>query len=105
MVSINVTPLTYSFDVFVSPSVPDGTSHLAASYVVTPLHSTVTFGGPGNTVVAGTFYTAASAANGPLVVSAGDRVGIRVRTNQPSDPSAADVTQLSFNASFQYIPN
>ena len=101
--SINVTPLVYDFTVHVSPSTPNnGISHLSSSYVTTPFTSSLTFGGPGNPLVAGTFYSASNINPGSLVVAAGDRIGIRIRTAQSSDPSAADITQLSFNASLLY---
>ena len=106
--SINVTPLTYVFTVFRAPSVNNtGVNQLAQAYVTTPFSSSVTFGGPGNPIgplVAGTFYTATNLNVGPLVVAAGDRIGIRVRTAAASDPSAADITQLSFSASLTYAP-
>ena len=102
--SINVTPLIYFFTVFRSPSVPnDGTHHIASSYVTTPLNSSVTFVGPG--IVTGTFYAASNLNTGSLNVSAGDRIGIRIRTEEASNPSAEDITQLSFNASLSYTPN
>jgi len=104
---INVTPLTYVFTVFRAPSVPNnGISHLASSYVTTPLNSSVTFGGPSNQLTAGTFYAASNLnIGGTLIVNAGDRIGIRVRTAQASDPAAADITQLSFNATLSYTPS
>jgi hypothetical protein len=104
--SINVTPLTYVFTVFRAPSFPNnGTAHLASFYVTTPLSSSVTFGGPASPIgplVAGTFYAATNLNVGSLVVAAGDRIGIRVRTAVASDPSAADITQLSFSATLSY---
>ncbi|MGG0285885.1 hypothetical protein ABEY41_12370, partial [Peribacillus butanolivorans] len=104
--SINVTALVYDFTVFRAPSFPNnGISHLSSPYVTTPLTSSLTFGGPGNTVTAGTFYTATNINLGSLVVAEGDRIGIRVRTRVGSDPSAADITQLSFSASLSYTPN
>jgi hypothetical protein len=103
--SINVIPLTYDFTVFRAPSTPNnGIAHVASGYVTTPLSSSVTFGGAG-TLVAGTFYAATNMSAGPLVVNAGDRIGIRVRTQPSSDPAAADITQLSFSATLTYTPN
>jgi hypothetical protein len=104
--SINVTPLTYQFTVYKAPSIPNnGNSHLSSSYVTTSLTSSVTFGGPANTVTAGNFYTATNLSFSNLFVQAGDRIGIRIRPLATSDPSAADVTQLSFSASFAYTPS
>lgn len=103
--SINVTPLTYVFTVFRSPSAPnDGTAHLAAAYVTTLLTSSVTFGGaasPIGPLVAGKFYAATNISLGSLVVATGDRIGVRVQTALP-DSSAADITQLSFSATLSY---
>ena len=104
--SINVTALVYDFTVFVAPSVPNnGISHLSSLYLTTPLTSSVSFGGPGNTVTAGTFNTATNINVGSLIVAAGDRIGIRIRTRGASDPSSVDITQLSFNASLSYTPS
>ncbi|OAS16479.1 hypothetical protein [Paenibacillus oryzisoli] len=104
--SINVTPLVYDFTVFRAPSAPNnGVSHLASLYLTTPLTSSLSFGGPGNTVIAGNFYAATNINLGSLGVVAGDRIGIRIRTNVASDPSAADITQLSFSASLSYTPS
>lgn len=98
--SINVIPLTYVFTVFVAPSIPNnGTAHLASPYLTMPLASSITFGGP---LIAGSFYAATNLNLGSLVVNAGDRVGVRVRTAQASDPAASDVTQLSFSATLSY---
>jgi hypothetical protein len=102
---INVTGLQYDFTVFVAPSVPnDGSAHLASPYVTTPLTSSVRFGFP-SVVTAGSFYTATNLNTGPITVNRGDRIGVRVRTTQATDPSAADITQLSFSASFSYVPD
>ena len=68
------------------------------------LTSSINFGVP-NPVAAGTFYTATNINTGSLAVAAGDRIGIRVRTLTATDPSAADITQLSFSASLSYIPS
>lgn len=104
--SINVTPLQYDFELFLAPSVPnDGTAHVASSFVTVPgFESTLTFGGPAAPVpiVAGTFYAATNLALVTMNVVAGDRIGIRIRTRQASDPSAADITQLSFSATLHY---
>lgn len=104
VVSINVTPLTYVFTVFKASSFPNnGTHHLASAYVTTAYSTSVTFG-PG--VTAGNFYAASNLNNiNSLSVSAGDRIGIRIRTAVGSDPSAADITQLAFNASLSYVAN
>lgn len=101
--SINVTPLVYNFTLFRSASSPNnGIAHLSTPYVTIPFTSTLTFGGPGNTLFAGTFYSATNINTGSIVVTAGDRIGVRIRTAQSSDPSAADITQLSFSASLFY---
>ncbi|WP_054028125.1 hypothetical protein [Bacillus sp. FJAT-28004] len=104
--SINVTPLIYDFTVFFAPSDPNnGISHLSSFYVTTPLTSSLTFGGPTNTVTAGTFYTATNINVDSFTVEPGDRIGIRIRTRESSDPSAANITQLSFSASLSYTPS
>lgn len=104
VVAINTLGLQYDFTVFRSPSVPNnGIDHLASPYVTTPLTASLCFGFPNNVVTAGTFRTATARVAGPLVVSAGDRIGIRVRTQQSTDPAAADITQLSFNATLTYV--
>ncbi|AGF85624.1 hypothetical protein QJ854_gp158 [Moumouvirus goulette] len=102
--SINVTPLTYVYTVFRAPSIPnDGTSHIASPYLTTALSTSVTFGGPTNPVIAGTFYAASNINTiDSLIVNTGDRIGIRIRTAVGSDPSAADITQLSFSATLSY---
>ncbi len=106
VVSINTLGLEYEFTVFRAPSVPNnGVDHISAPYVTTPLSSSVRFGFPNNTITAGTFRTATNLNTGSLEVSAGDRIGIRVRTVQETDPSAADITQLSFSASLSYTPS
>lgn len=98
-------PLQYDFQVFVSPSAPnDGASHITSPYVTTPLASSLIFGGPGNLVMAGTFYSATNLNLGSLVVNAGDRIGVRVRTAVFSDAATSDITQLSFSASLSYVP-
>jgi hypothetical protein len=106
VVSINTLGLQYDFTVFRAPSVPnDGIDHPASAYVTTPLTSSIRFGFPNNVITAGTFRTATNVSLGaPLVVAAGDRIGIRVRTNVATDPSAADITQLSFSAALSYTP-
>ena len=104
--SINVTPLIYNFQVFVAPSAPNnGISHIASAYVTTPFVSSLSFGGPANILTAGVFYAATNINIGSLVVSVGDRLGVRIRTSVGSDPSAADITQLSFSASLSYTPS
>ena len=103
--SINTLGLQYEFTVFLAPSAPNnGIDHLATPYVTTPLSTSVRFGFPNNVVVAGTFRAATSLNPGSIVVSPGDRIGIRVRTLAPTDPSAADVTMLSFSASLSFVP-
>ncbi|ANB50981.1 hypothetical protein [Powai lake megavirus] len=102
--SINDIPIRYVYTVFRAPSVPNnGLSHVSASYVTTALASTLTFDGPTNPVVADTFYTASNISLGTLPVSVGDRVGVRIRATPGSDPSTADITQSSFNASLSYV--
>jgi hypothetical protein len=103
VVSINTVGLQYDFEVFRAPSAPNnGIDHVASAYVTTPLSSSVRFGFPNTTVTPGTFRTATNINTGSLVVAAGDRIGVRVRTLPLTDPSAADVTQLSFSATLSY---
>jgi Collagen triple helix repeat (20 copies) len=103
VVSINTTGLQYDFSVFVAPSAPnDGIDHIASSYVSTPLTASVRFGFPNTVVTPGTFRAATNINTGAISVNAGDRVGIRVRTLGATDPSAADITQLSFSATLSY---
>ena len=104
--SINTLGLQYDFTVFRAPSVPDdGIDHPASAYLTTPLTSSIRFGFPNNVVTAGTFRTATNVNLGaPLAVAAGDRIGIRVRTNGATDPSTADINQLSFSATLSYTP-
>ncbi|MBK8739065.1 MAG: hypothetical protein IPM02_05700 [Betaproteobacteria bacterium] len=103
VVSINVIGLQYDFTVIRAPSVPNnGIDKLAAPFVTTPLTASVRFGFPNTVITAGTFRSATNLNPGSLVVAAGDRIGIRIRTNQATDPAAADVTQLSLSATFSY---
>ena len=98
---INTTRLTYVFTVFVAPSVANnGTAHLASPYLTAPLSSSITFGS--SSLSPGNFYAATNINPGSLVVNAGDRIGVRVRTLQSSDPAASDVTKLSFSATLSY---
>jgi hypothetical protein len=102
---INTMGLVYDFTVFTSPtSVNNGTDFLTSPYVSTALTTSLRFGFPNSVAVAGTFRSATNINTGSLNVNAGDRIGIRVRTRQSTDPSASDITQLSFNASFTYTP-
>ncbi|SFM44399.1 hypothetical protein SAMN03159341_1343 [Paenibacillus sp. 1_12] len=107
VVSINTLGLQYDFTVFLAPSVPNnGIDHISSPYVTTPLTSSVRFGFPNNIITAGTFRTATNInVGGSLIVAAGDRINIRVRTLMSTDPSAADITQLSFSASLSYTPS
>lgn len=107
VVSINTLGLQYDFTVFRAPSVPNnGIDHISSSYVTSPLTSSVRFGFPNNVITAGTFRTATNInVEGSLTVAEGDRIGIRVRTLASTDPSAADITQLSFSASLSYTPS
>ncbi|MDR6883776.1 hypothetical protein [Bacillus sp. 3255] len=106
VVSINTLGLEYVFTVFRAPSVPNnGIDHISSPYLTTALTSSVRFGFPNNIITAGTFRTATNLNLGSLNVSAGDRIGIRVRTLASTDPSAADITQLSFSASLSYTPS
>lgn len=107
VVSINTLGLQYDFTVFRSPSVPNnGIDHLSAPYLTTPLTGSLRFGFPNSTVVAGTFRSATNInIPGSLSVVAGDRIGIRIRTDPSTDPSAADITQLSFSATLTYTRN
>jgi hypothetical protein len=104
--SINTIGLRYEFTVFRAPSTPNsGTGHIASAYVTTPLTSSVQFGFPDSILMPGNFYSATNGTIGaPVVVAAGDRIGIRVRTMPATDPSAADITQLSFSATVSYVP-
>ncbi|WP_256757644.1 collagen-like protein [Cohnella sp. WQ 127256] len=108
VVSINTLGLQYDFTVFRAPSVPNnGIDHSSSPYVTTPLTSSVRFGFPNTDITPGVpsgFRTATNINLGSLVVAAGDRIGIRVRTLMSTDPSAADITQLSFSASLSYTP-
>lgn len=103
IVSINTVGLQYDFTVFVSPSVPNnGIDHPAQPYTTSPFFSSVRFGFPYTSVTPGFFRSATNINTGSIAVNAGDRVGIRVRTSQITDASAADITQLSFSASVIY---
>jgi hypothetical protein len=105
VVSINTLGLQYEFTVFRAPSIPNnGIDHAAASFVTTPLTTPVRFGFPNTVITAGTFRSATNLNLGTISVTAGDRIGIRVRTVGSTDPSAADITQLSFSASVTYVP-
>jgi hypothetical protein len=106
VVSINTLGLQYDFEVFRASSSPDnGIDHLSSPYVTTSLISSVRFGSPNSIITAGTFRTTTNINTGSLIVAAGDRIGVRVRTLQSTDSSAADVTQLSFSATFTYTPS
>jgi hypothetical protein len=73
-------------------------------YVTTSLTAPLIFGGPINPIGAGSFNTATNLITVPtIVVVAGDRIGIRIRTLAATDASAADITQLSFSASLSYV--
>jgi len=103
--SINTVGLQYDFTVFVAPSVPNnGIDHLSSPYVTTALTASVRFGPPNSVITAGTFRTSTNINTGSITVNAGDRIGVRVRTSQATDPSASDITQLSFSASVSYVP-
>ncbi|WP_026691395.1 hypothetical protein [Alteribacter aurantiacus] len=106
--SINTLGLQYDFTVFRAPSVPnDGIDHSSSPYLTTPLTSSVRFGFPNNVITPGVpdgFRTATNISLDSLDVAEGDRIGIRVRTLEETDPSAADITQLSFSASLSYTP-
>ncbi len=106
VVSINTLGLQYDFTVVRAPSVPNnGIDHSASPYATTPLTCSIRFGFPNSVITAGTFRTATNATLGaPLAVAAGDRIGIRVRTNPATDPSASDVNQLSFSATVSFVP-
>ena len=105
VVSINTLGLQYDFTLFLAPSVPNtGIDHLSSPYVTTPLTTSVRFGFPNTTITAGTFRTSTNLSLTPAVaVSPGDRIGVRVRTLAATDPSAADITQLSFSATVTYV--
>ena len=103
IVSINTIPVIYHFTVIRAPSVPNnGICHIASPYLTTPLKSSLTFGGPTNTVLPGTYYNATNINPGSLAVTAGDRICVQVRTESASDPSTSDINQLSFSASLIY---
>jgi hypothetical protein len=103
--AINVVGLQYDFTVFISPSTPNnGIDHVSSNYVTTALTSSVRFGFPNTVLTPSTFRSATNINTGSIVVSAGDRIGVRIRTLASTDPSAADITQLSFSASFMYTP-
>lgn len=104
--NVNAFGLQYDFTVFVSPSSPNtGIDHAPQQYLTTPLTTSVRFGFP-NTVIppGGSFRSATNINTGSITVNAGDRIGVRLRTNQATDGSAQEVTQLTFNASVTYIP-
>ncbi|NEW05327.1 hypothetical protein GK047_04740 [Paenibacillus sp. SYP-B3998] len=108
--SINTLGLQYDFTVFLARSVPNnGIDHSSSPYVTTSLTSSVRFGFPNTVITPGNpsgFRTATNInVGGSLVVAAGDRIGIRVRTLAETDASAADITQLSFSASLSYTPS
>jgi hypothetical protein len=105
-VAINTLGLQYDFTVFVAPSLPnDGVDHSSSPYVTAPLTTSVRFGFPNTVVTPGTFRTSTNINSGAIIVNPGDRVGVRVRTLGSTDPSAADITQLSFSATFSYAPS
>ena len=102
--NVNTFGLQYDFTVYVSPSSPNnGIDHLPQPYVTTALTTSVRFGFP-NTIInpAGSFRSATNINTGSITVNAGDRVGVRVRTNPGTDGSSQEVTQLTFNASVIY---
>jgi hypothetical protein len=105
-VFINTVGLEYDFTVFRAASVPnDGSAHFSSAYVTVPLSSPLRFGFPLSVVMPGIFYTATNVNAGTsIAVAAGDRIGIRVRTNPATDPSASDITQLAFSATLSYTP-
>lgn len=108
--SINTLGLQYDFTVFRAPSAPNnGIDHPSSPYVTTALTSSVRFGFPNTVITPGipNGYRTATNKNAviSLAVAEGDRIGIRVRTLASTDPSAADVTQLSFSASLNYTPS
>ena len=101
--SINTIGLQYDFTVIVAPSVPNnGIDHIAMPYTTTPLTTSLRFGFPNTIIQAGTFRSATNLNTGSIVVNAGDRIGIRVRTLQQTDPSASDINQLSLSATLSY---
>jgi hypothetical protein len=101
---INTIGLRYDFTVFVGSSSPNnGISHFTLQYLTTPLTVSVNFGFPYTGIAPGTYQSATNLNTGSISVNAGDRIGIRVRTSQGTDPSASDITQLSFNASVRYL--
>jgi hypothetical protein len=101
--AINVVGLQYDFTVFVSPATfNNGIAYMSYPYQTTTLNTSVRFGFPFGIVNPGTFYSATNLNNGTLAVNAGDRIGIRIRTQQSTDPSANDITQLSFSATLMY---
>lgn len=102
---INFLGLQYDFTVFVAASSPNnGIDHIAIPYGTTPLSTFVRFGFPNTVITAGTFRAATNSNTGSISVNAGDRIGVRIRTLQSTDPSANDISQLSFNATLMYSP-
>lgn len=104
--AVSTTPVmtgTYIFTVFVSPSSPNnGTNHVASPYVTTAFTSSVTF--TGITGGATNFQAATNLNVGFLLVTQGDRVGIRIRAaDAATDTFAASITDISFSATLQYV--
>ncbi len=103
VVSINTLGLEYDFTVLRAPSpANNGIDGLASPYATTALASSVHFGFPNSTIVPGTFRSATNLTTSSLTVAAGDRIAVRIRTLQSTDPSAADITQFSCSASLAY---
>jgi hypothetical protein len=109
---LNATGLRYDFTVFVSPSTPNtGTDHVASSYVTTALTAPTSFGGlAGTTILAATYRSSTNINTGSIAVSAGSRVGVRVRMLSSGlaltdTLIAAQVAQISFAACLRYTPN
>jgi len=101
--AINAIGLQYDFTVFRSPTLNnDGIDHPASPYTTTALTSSVRFGFPNTTVSPNEFRAATNLNTDSLVVAAGDRIGVRVRTFAGSDTAAANVSFVSFSASLSY---
>jgi hypothetical protein len=103
--SLNTVGIEYDYSVYKSPSVPNnGIDHAATNYTTTSLTSFVVFGYPNNTLTANSFRSASNINTGTINVSAGDRIGVRIRTKASTDASASNVSQVTFSASISYAP-
>lgn len=91
--AIHAVAAEHDFIVLRAPSAPDnGFDPFASPFVTTPLAGSLCFGFPGAVIAAGTFRTATALIAGQLMVAAGSRCGIRLRTHRTTDRSAAAIT-------------